>query len=472
MYASNLESLLFRLIEQADASRRDRSDIARRFDSLRRYGRLPRGRENHATLLTDEQIASTVLGLASDRPEWAGQVAVVLAKLVPVGGVAAAISGSGTLVQALQVILSNETVRNDVVSVTLSSAESGINASGHATIIVRTPEGNRTTTFVSPTAVSLLNPGTEKSYDHNYQHANTARLLSLNRHFFEKLVREIHSIRKYRTKPISDGSEYDAEEAEKRRLQRLGVRSDSKYLIIGVDNQVTWPNEETLVNFDQFTLVLLPKTKDYMQSINIDLAANKLTMREARTVINRFLSIMTWCDDQFAVAQNGWAGSPVPSPVPHRNLAFTMAYDWLFDRKISPDKDTLRALALYREARNAEQNYLVSYAVLNYYKIMEIKYPKGKTQRWLSAVFPIVAPKIRMEVLSEFHKERGATLPERHINDAYRLAVAHASTKTISDPDSSDELRRLHVAAEVLREFARHLISTEFNVSSCMYSGG
>jgi hypothetical protein len=33
--------------------------------------------------------------------------------------------------------------------------------------------------------------------------------------------------------------------------------------------------------------------------------------------------------------------------------------------------DARRALALYREARNAEQNYLVSYAVLNYYKIKD-----------------------------------------------------------------------------------------------------
>jgi hypothetical protein len=108
----------------------------------------------------------------------------------------------------------------------------------------------------------------------------------------------------------------------------------------------------------------LPKTKEHIQSINIDLTANKLTMREASTVMNLFLSLMTWCDDQFAVAQDGWAGSPVPSPVPRRNLAFTTTPYWLFDPKISSDNDALRALALYREARNAEQNYLVSYAVI------------------------------------------------------------------------------------------------------------
>ena len=85
MYASNLERLLFDLVEQSDASRSERSDMAKRFDSLRRYGRLSQGRENHAALLTDEQIASAIFGLASDRPGWAGHVAIVLANLVPVG---------------------------------------------------------------------------------------------------------------------------------------------------------------------------------------------------------------------------------------------------------------------------------------------------------------------------------------------------------------------------------------------------
>lgn len=84
MYASNLELLLFELTETADASRSDRMDMTKRFDSLRRYGRLPRGRENHAALLSDEQIASAILGLASDRPGWSGHVSLLLGKLVPV----------------------------------------------------------------------------------------------------------------------------------------------------------------------------------------------------------------------------------------------------------------------------------------------------------------------------------------------------------------------------------------------------
>ena len=107
--------------------------------------------------------------------------------------------------------------------------------------------------------------------------------------------------------------------------------------------------------------------------------------------MNRFLSLMTWCDDQFAVAQDGWAGNPVPTAVPRRNLAFATTQHWIFDRRIPADPDARRALALYREARNAEQNYLVSYAVLSYYKIVELKH--RETIKWLEAAFPLIEKK-------------------------------------------------------------------------------
>src|SRR3546814_10684685 len=98
--------------------------------------------------------------------------------------------------------------------------------------------------------------------------------------------------------PIGDGSEYDKADAEKARRERLGATPSSYFLNIGVDNQVTWPREETLITFDRYKLVLMPKTKDHVQSIHIDLHANRLSMEEARTVINRLLSLMTWRSEE------------------------------------------------------------------------------------------------------------------------------------------------------------------------------
>ena len=321
-------------------------------------------------------------------------------------------------------------------------------------------------------ALSLLEEGAEKKFDENYLHAPITKQLIFNRHFFDKLVKKIAACRRLTPGPMSDGREYNAEEALKHRLEKLAVTPHSSYLNVGIDNQVTWPKQETLVHFDRYTMILLPKTKEHVRSVSIDLHGNGLSIKDARTVINRFLSLMTWCDDQFAVAQDGWAGNPVPCPVPHRNLAFSTAHLWVFDRKMPMDMHVQRALALYREARNAEQNYLVSYAVLNYYKVIEIKHPQGpQTRTWLAAAFPVVEPNIPPKVLQIFHSERGSKSTEAHIYDAYRLAVAHASSKTPSDPDCSAEISRLHNAAAILRKLARHFIAMELNVSDCIYSG-
>ena len=48
----------------------------------------------------------------------------------------------------------------------------------------------------------------------------------------------------------------------------------------------------------------------------------------------------------------------MPVPVPKQNLGLMTAYNWFFDRKISASPEVRKALAIYREGRNAEQNYL------------------------------------------------------------------------------------------------------------------
>ena len=246
----------------------------------------------------------------------------------------------------------------------------------------------------------------------------------LSRAFFEKLAKRIEVIRQLKPGPSSDGSEYDATEAEDRRRKALGVRNNSRYLNVGVDNQVTWPRTETLVTFYRYTMVLLPKTKDNVQSISMDLTANRLNEQEALTIINRFLSLLCFCDDQYAVAQDGWSGNPIPVGVPRRDLAFKTATHWVFDRKIPDTEEARRALALYREARNAEQNFLVSYAVLSYFKIIEIVHSnEGEATAWLEQNF----------------------------------AAASAT------------MRRLHTAAEVLRPIARYFIRNDLRISDSPY---
>ncbi len=294
-----------------------------------------------------------------------------------------------------------------------------------------------------------------------------------NRTFFDRIAQAVARDLASPAPPAGDGSEYDAEEAQQARYRSLGVGPYSRFLNIGVDTQVTWPKQEMLVQFDRYHFVLMPKTKEHTQSIHVDLHANRLSDREAMTIINRFLSVLTWCDDQFAVAQGGWSGNPVPVAVPRRDLAFVTAHHWVFDRRISSSDDVRRALALYREGRNAEETALVSYAVLSYFKIIEIRHPDGpRARKWIAHNFRAVWDTDQdRDDLSRFMNACGDETPENYIYTACRLAVAHASVKRPSDPDEADEITRLHAASNVLRRLARLMISQELAVSNHFYSG-
>tara|TARA_B110001454_G_scaffold178540_1_gene171410 strand:- start:1571 stop:3019 length:1449 start_codon:yes stop_codon:yes gene_type:complete len=471
MLAKQLSNLLVELSRHSDVTTETPLNMDQRFESLRRYSRLPRGRENRGRALTDKEIVAAILGLVSAQPGWAGHVATIIARLKPVGGKTDVFDGAATITEALSHILADQAARDSIVAVRLSVAEVGTNSNGIAVITYERNDMRHELTFVRDEAVSLLQPGAR--YDAALRNAPVSRELVFNRRFFQKLAREIDDARAHPMQPIGDGSEYDKEDAEKARRERLGATPSSHFLNIGVDNQVTWPREETLITFDRYKLVLMPKTKDHVQSIHIDLDANRLSMEEARTVINRFLSLMTWCDDQYAIAQDGWSGNPVPVAVPKRNLAFMTTYHWVFNRDIPVSEDELRALALYREGRNAEQNFMISYAVLSYFKVLEVRYPEGKLIKpWIAVKFPLLSNGKDDDPVTAFLAACRDEAVEEYLWQACRVAVAHVREKHPSDPDSADELSRLHNAAGIMRRLARYFIREELGVSDSPFQSG
>jgi hypothetical protein len=469
MLASNLSHILLSLCSGSDVSSESYAEINERFESLRGYSKLPRGRANRASPLTNEQIINALLGLVASKPSWAGHVVCVIANLKPVGGANEAFGNAKNLTEALCHILTDETARSQVIAVRLSASETGTNSNGLAVITFEYKDTRQELSFVRGEAASLLQPNAK--FDADKRNSPVSRELVLNSQFFKDLARRIDISRSIPQTAVGDGSEYDKEEAEQARRIRLGVTPSSSYLNIGVDNQVTWPREEMLINFNCYQLVLMLKTKENVQSVHIDLHANKLTIAEARTVINRFLSLLTWCDDQYAILQDGWAGNPVPVAVPKRDLAFTTTYQWLFNRNIPESEDARRTLALYREGRNAEQNFMISYAVLSYFKVLEVRYPDStKLRSWISRSFPIIQDNLDENFVKTFLAACGEEGIDQYLWTACRVAVAHVREKHPSDPDIAQELQRLDNAASIMRQLARYFIMTKLGVSDSPFS--
>jgi hypothetical protein len=243
---------------------------------LRSYGRLPQGRENRGRALTNEQIVAAVLGLVAAQPRWAGHVATIIAKLKPVGANTDTFGGAVTLMDALSQLLSDKSVRRSVVAVRVSVAEAGTNSHGLAVITYERKAARHQLSFVREEAVSLLQPGAETKFDPELRNAPISRELVFTRRFFERLAQAVDQARAHPTPPTGDGSEYDKDDAERARRELLGATPSSQVLNIGVDNQVTWPRNETLVKFDRYKFVLMPKTAQHVQSITCRFARQQV----------------------------------------------------------------------------------------------------------------------------------------------------------------------------------------------------
>lgn len=471
MIARQLETIIERQISKFGISNQPYGHVAQRFESLRAYGLLPMGRVRNSQHLTHEQIGSGILSIVASNVGFAGHTALILKALKPVGGVKASLNKRETFGAALEAILRNEDgALEQLVKVSVSDSEIYTNSHCRAAIHYMLEGQDKIAYYVGKHAVSLLQDGAEKDYDPSKITSSVVNEIVFYPSFFCSIERDLE----YETSmpPIEYPEEPETDDVieKQQRANYLGITPSSRFLNMAVDCQVTWPRQETLVTFDGYKLVLMPKTREHTTSIHIDLHHHKLTHEQAITVIHRFLSILTWCDDQYAVLQDGWSGNPVPVAVPKRNLAFATTHQWCFDRKTPDDKDIKKAIAIYREGRNAEQNFLVSFAVLSYYKIIEIRH-KGLEEQWFRNNYQAVKDKLDKMIRLKFEEHCGDKKVEKYLTVLCRHAVAHAGDPHNIDPDDDGKLGRLHVAAKVLRELSRHFIRTEMQVSEHYFDG-
>jgi hypothetical protein len=470
MFASNLETFLRGEFAKTGLQHRTFADIGQRFESLRGYRLLPQGRGKNTTVLNLNQIVAGILALVTEKPAFAGLSALTLKALRPVGGTTASFEACASFGDAIGVILSSPAARKAVLEVRVSESEIYTNAHGRASIEYLVGDRTRTAHYVMQNAASLTQPGAEANYDARQLSSSVIAETVFLPIFYDRLAQAV--CRKYLTPP-PDPDDLAEEERKEARIKKLGIVSGSTFLNMAVDNHVTWPSTETIVEFEGKKFILMPPTRDATMSLHIDLFSQRLTAEEASTLMNRFLSLLAWCDDRHAVLQEGWSGNPVPVPVPKRNPGFATAYAWVFDRKLPTSIEARKALALYREGCNAEESQLVSFAVLTFYKIIELRY-KGKSEArtWFRDNFSKLGSDGTLSTkIDAFKAACGTEKIHDHLYRACRTAVAHANKPFSSDPDEYTELRRLNVAADILRPLARLFIRDELGISDCPYDG-
>jgi hypothetical protein len=122
------------------------------------------------------------------------------------------------------------------------------------------------------------------------------------------------------------------------------------WLNIGVTGTGCWPSKETSVTVAGRELILKPETQDAQQSAHIELRG--ITEGDAFTLLNRFLSLVSWCSEQPLKDRDGFVWRP-PAPVPKQPrmrseaIEFTVYREITHSRRLSQDIWIIRAAAEY-----------------------------------------------------------------------------------------------------------------------------
>lgn len=466
MYAKNLSLLLHRELSE----QRSYDETLKRFETLRGYGQVPHGRDRAARRLTNDEIARSILGYVPTQVGFAGHVALIMSDLRPVGGASASFRESASLSDAMTALLSKDENCSALVALTLSIARISGKDEYQAKLLFEEDGQRNTTSYVSKHALTLAAAGAENNFDHDRPLSTNTRQLVLNREFFHSLKRDV-DLSRHLDRPLeTDWREYEAEEERNAFHERLGARRGSRFLNLGVDTTVTWPKKPTRVEFGGYHFVLFPKTKENSHSISIDLQGERIKAEDAKTLLNRFLSVLSWCDDRHAILREGWSGNPVPVPVPRRDMAFSTMMTWMFYRSMPEGETLLNCLSYYREGLNAAEAGIASQEVLSFFKVFEMKREGPDVRSWIADVFDAACTRVSERVMDQFNSDRQNISVERYVYRNCRVAAAHASKDHPSDADMSSETRRLSVAAEIIRALARHYIQTTFNFSDSYLS--
>jgi hypothetical protein len=246
------------------------------------------------------------------------------------------------------------------------------------------------------------------------------------------------------------------------------------WLNIGIRGGCCWPRQEEKITFDGHELILKPATRDKEQSVHINLKKEKLSWIDAMTLVNRFLSILSWCD-------GGNKGMDIMYDIGVSNVALIAipfragriigsSIGFPFYRDMEKDPKARLALALYREALNTDS---VPLSFLSFFKIINIFYndktitpkkqkPRNELIEGLRSLLPYIKDDLAQQRIDEL-KKTVSDIP-KYLHKR-RCAVAHAFVSPTIDPDNVTESRDLSQDTWIIRDIADYLIEKKLGVS-------
>jgi len=244
----------------------------------------------------------------------------------------------------------------------------------------------------------------------------------------------------------------------------------TSYLNHPIETQISWPTQETIVEFGDHEILVFPPDRQHDASLHIDLQRSKITDVVGMSILSQLLSIAAWLDDTYAVLLDGWSGGRIPT----RPLRDTNCYPssiiefWANNWPPVESFSARRSLAIYREALNMNRYYSPPYAVLGFFRIIEEQFNKKDGLRFLEEQ---IDKRIGSNDISQLQL-RLLELPEnfsaadivRLLKIEGRHAVAHAKKDSDIDPDNIEQVRKISVVSDILRQLARSFMHQQLKL--------
>lgn len=242
------------------------------------------------------------------------------------------------------------------------------------------------------------------------------------------------------------------------------------WLSVRISGKVMWPTKKTTISFAGHDLVLFPPTTDTDPSLHINL--NKLSSKQGMTLINRFLSFLSWCEDAPVENLGGISGQLNPHPIPSKEenqLCYTDVFP--LSIKLHEDEKALRALALFREARSVNS---ISFCLLSYFKILNIVWKdtkingKNEIVEGIRDTLPKILDTEANDRIARLRKKGERDIPA-YVYGSGRCAVAHAYKDPMADPDNIEDLHRLSEDTWIIKAIAGYLMEHTLVISRSLF---
>jgi len=245
---------------------------------------------------------------------------------------------------------------------------------------------------------------------------------------------------------------------------------------IGVHGYGKWPEKEKEVDIDGKVFTLCPLTKENQASFHIDLEMQRISTNDARALMNKFLSHLSWFSHEpYWLATYGVAGGHVKQTNIEREQS--MLFEGMFgdfpDRfELHKNPLNLRALAFYRQAQVAEQ-YSLANACLAYYKILEIEKKNNGVEsldKWINQQLPNIREQndFVFAKLEKFAKDKGVSLSEFVAHIRHEAAHYMIDSEINLDDNSAREL--FGHATQPLQDLATRYIENMLEISDNLFS--